>query len=241
MDFYSRGKREIDLARFQTFASAVFPDKNAQDIGTKMFQSLVKLFYDYDCSLAEVNPLVLDKTGNWFAADAKINFDDNAIFRHPDLPAMVDMQYEDRDELEAKAAGLSFVKLDGSVGCIVNGAGLAMATLDVTKLLGGDPANFLDVGGSSNPQKVLIALKIILGNKKVKSILINIFGGITRCDDIAIGILAARKQLTMTVPMVVRLTGTNEKEAKEILAKENIITYSSMREAVKKAVELSKA
>jgi len=193
-----------------------------------------------DCSLAEINPLAIDDRGNMVAADAKINFDDNALFRHEDIQKLQDVKFEDADEMEAKQAGLSFVKLDGNVGCVVNGAGLAMATLDVVKLLGGDPANFLDVGGSSSPQKVLTALKIILKNKKTKSILVNIFGGITRCDDIANGILEARKQLEMRIPMVVRLTGTNEELAKEILAKAKISTCSSMREAVEQVVALAR-
>ncbi|VAW14397.1 Succinyl-CoA ligase [ADP-forming] beta chain, partial [hydrothermal vent metagenome] len=168
------------------------------------------------------------------------NFDENALMRHPELEELRDMKYEDPDELEAKENNLSFVKLDGNVGCIVNGAGLAMGTMDVVKLCGGSPANFLDVGGSSNPQKVLTALKIILRNDKVKVILINIFGGITRCDDIANGIIEARKQMDLGVPLVVRLTGTNEEEAKEILSQNGLETYSTMREAVNKVVELSK-
>ena len=147
---------------------------------------------------------------------------------------------EDADELEAKENDLSFVKLDGNVGCIVNGAGLAMGTMDIIKLSGGRPANFLDVGGSSNPQKVLNAVKIILRNKNVKAILINIFGGITRCDDIAKGILEAMDQLDIPVPLVVRLTGTNEKEAKELLVKHKVNTFSTMREAVDQVVALAK-
>src|SRR3989338_4802923 len=160
----------------------------------RIIQGLVSVFFQCDCSLAEINPLILNENSKLIAADAKMNFDDNALFRHEDIAALRDLKHEDADELEAKKYGLSFVKLDGNVGCIVNGAGLAMATMDVIKLLGGNPANFLDVGGSSNPEKVLNALKIILKNKKVKSILINIFGGITRCDDIAKGILQAQKR-----------------------------------------------
>ena len=238
--FYLRQERTLDLKRWSSFIRTVFPDKNSQDIGTKIFQSLVNLFYQYDCSLTEINPLVVDSQGQWYATDAKINFDDNALFRHEDVQAMRDPKYEDADELEAKQYGLSFVKLDGNVGCIVNGAGLAMATVDIVKLFGGNPANFLDVGGSSSPEKVLTALKIILKNPKVKAILVNIFGGITRCDDIANGIIAAKQQLKMNVPLVVRLTGTNEEQAKAILAKNNISTYSSMREAIQKVVELTK-
>ncbi len=238
--YYFHGHNEIDLKRWPPFIKAVFPDPTLQEPATKIFQKLSNLFFEYDCSLAEINPLVIDHKGELYAADAKINFDDNALYRHTDIQFLRDMKYEDPDEVEAKQNDLSFVKMEGNVGCIVNGAGLAMATLDIIKLLGGEPANFLDVGGSSNPKKVLNALRIILQNKKVKSILINIFGGITRCDDIAMGILQARKELDIPVPLVVRLTGTNEKEAKKILAENNINTFSTMREAVQKVVELAK-
>ncbi len=238
--FYLQGSREIDQNRWPAFIGSIFEDQSARDAGTKVFQSLLKIFFENDCSLAEINPFVMDATGNFFAADGKVLLDDNALYRHEALQKLRDLKYEDKDELEAKKYDLSFVKLEGDIGCIVNGAGLAMATLDVIKLLGGDPANFLDVGGSSNPEKVLHALEIILGNPKVKAVLINIFGGITRCDDIANGIIAAQAKLNIKVPLVVRLTGTNEKEAKEILAKNNINTFSSMREAVVKVVALAK-
>lgn len=237
--FYLHGCKDIDQARWPEFIGAIFDNPSHREMGTVIFQNLVKVFFDYDCSLAEINPLVIDGQGRLLAADAKINFDDNALFRHPDIQEMRDPTYEDTDELEAKENSLSFVKLDGNVGCIVNGAGLAMGTMDIIKLSGGRPANFLDVGGSSNPQKVLNALKIILRNKNVKAVLINIFGGITRCDDIANGILQAKKQLDIPVPLVVRLTGTNEKEAKAILAENNINVYSTMREAVDRVVELA--
>jgi succinyl-CoA synthetase beta subunit len=238
--FYLRGQNVIDKTGWGEFISAVFPDQEAQKKGTEFFEKLVKVFFQHDCSLAEINPMVIDDKGQWYAADAKINLDDNALFRHESLISLRDMKYEDPDELEAKESGLSFVKLDGKVGCIVNGAGLAMATMDIVKLLGGEPANFLDVGGSSNPQKVVTALRIILRNKEVSAILINIFGGITRCDDIANGILEAKKQIEIPVPFVVRLTGTNEKEAKDILSKAGITTFSSMRDAVNEVVKLSK-
>ncbi|MFA5059372.1 MAG: ADP-forming succinate--CoA ligase subunit beta [Candidatus Omnitrophota bacterium] len=238
--FYLEGKKEIDQARWPSFIEKSFSDKPSQEKATAIIKALVALFYQNDCSLAEINPLVIDATGTWYAADGKMIFDDNALGRHPDFAQLRDRLYEDADEMEAKEHDLSFVKLDGNVGCIVNGAGLAMATTDIIKFFGGEPANFLDVGGSSNPQKVLNALKIILRNKSVKVILINIFGGITRCDDIAKGILEAKKQYTIPVPLVVRLTGTNEKEAKELLAKENINIHTSMREAVKEVVRLAK-
>ncbi len=238
--FYLDGKKEIDSQRWNPFIKAAFPETSQQNQISKVFQNLLTLFFQYDCSLAEINPFVIDEKGHPCALDAKINFDDNALFRHPEIQALADTKFEDPDETEAKQHGLSFVKMDGKVGCIVNGAGLAMATMDVIKLLGGEPANFLDVGGSSNPEKVLNAQKIILKNSNVKVILINIFGGITRCDDIANGIIAAQKELKIPVPLVVRLTGTNEKEAKAILAQNKINTYPSMREVVKKAVELAK-
>lgn len=238
--FYLQGNREIDMARWPVFVRSVFDDPAYKEKATDIFQKLIKVFYDNDCSIAEINPLVIEGKGELLAADAKINFDENALYRHEELNKLRDMRYENPDELEAKEKNLSFVKLDGNVGCIVNGAGLAMATMDIVKLLGGNPANFLDVGGSSNPEKVLSALKIILRSKEVKAILINIFGGITRCDDIATGIIAATKQMDLPVPLVVRLTGTNENIAKEMLAKENITTFSTMREAVNKVVALAK-
>ncbi len=238
--FYLERKTQVDMKCWAEFRKGIFKDEKMGKQVDPVLQAMVKLFFEKDCSLVEINPLVIDGQGKLIAADAKVNFDDNALFRHPDIQELRDMKYEDTDELEAKENGLSFVKLDGKVGCIVNGAGLAMATLDVIKLLGGEPANFLDVGGSSNPEKVLNALKIILRNKKTKSILINIFGGITRCDDIANGLIEARKQLKFDIPLVVRLTGTNEKEAKEILAKAGISTFPTMREGVQQAVKLAK-
>ena len=238
--FYLQGKKEIDSSRWSQFIGAIFKDLTAQNQGTKIFKALLKVFFKNDCALVEINPYVLDAKGNWLALDAKVNFDDNALFRHPEIMALRDLRAEDPDELEAKKHDLSFVKMEGNIGCIVNGAGLAMATMDIIKLSGGNPANFLDVGGSSNPEKVLNALKIILKNPGVKAILINIFGGITRCDDIANGILQAKGQMTISVPLVVRLTGTNEKEGVAILKQADINTYSAMREAVNRVVELAK-
>ncbi len=237
--YYMGGAREVEVGRFADFIRKVFADAPLQTAAAGVLRKLVELFFRHDCSLAEINPLVVDAAGNLIAADAKITFDDNALYRQPEIQKLLDAKYEDPDELEAKQKNLSFVKLDGDVGCIVNGAGLAMATLDVIKLLGGNPANFLDVGGSSNPEKVLNALKIILRNKNVKSVLINIFGGITRCDDIAKGILEAKRQMDIPVPLVVRLTGTNEKEAKEMLADAQLKMFSTMREAVMEAVKLA--
>lgn len=238
--YYLKGEKMLDSQRFAPFIESVFDTPELQAQGTTVFNGLLKAFFSNDCSLAEINPLVIDGSGTIFAADAKINLDDNALERHADLAALRDLDYEDPDELEANEKNLSFVKLDGNVGCIVNGAGLAMATMDIVKLSGGNPANFLDVGGSSNPEKVLNALKIILRNSDVRAILINIFGGITRCDDIAAGILEARKQMDLPVPLVIRLTGTNEKEAKDMLTREGLETFSTMREAVEKVVALAK-
>ena len=237
---YLQGTKEIDPPRLARFVASVFDEPAHRDTAVSIVQNLLKVFFEQDCSLAEINPLVVDARGKMVAADAKVNLDANALFRHEDNQKMCDLKYEDPDELEAKKCDLSFVKLEGNVGCIVNGAGLAMATMDIVKLCGGHPANFLDVGGSSNPTKVLNALKIILRNKDIKAVLINIFGGITRCDDIARGILEALQAMTITAPLVVRLTGTNEKEAKELLAKNKINTYSTMREAVMKVVELAR-
>jgi len=239
--FYMQGTKTLDEARWSPVAAQVFSDPSLQKSATAILQKLLKLFFDKDCSLAEINPFVINGEGHLMAADAKVIFDDNALERHLELLALRDLKYEDADELEAKDKGLSFVKLEGNVGCIVNGAGLAMGTMDTVNLLGGKPANFLDVGGSSNPAKVLNALKIILRNKDIKVILINIFGGITRCDDIANGILTALNQIRIPVPLVIRLTGTNEKEAKALLTSAGLTTYTSMRQAVTEAVRASKA
>jgi len=238
--FYMQGVKALDEARWAPVAAQVFGDTHLQKSATAILVKLLKLFFEKDCSLAEINPFVINGEGNLMAADAKVIIDDNALDRHPELVVLRDMKYEDADELEAKEKGLSFVKLEGNVGCIVNGAGLAMGTMDAVNLLGGRPANFLDVGGSSNPQKVLNALKIILRNKEIKVILINIFGGITRCDDIANGILTALKQIDIPVPLVIRLTGTNEKEAKILLTDAGLTTYTSMRQAVTEAVKVAK-
>ena len=238
--FYMQGSKVLDEARWAPVAVGLFSDLRLQKSATSILQKLLKLFFEKDCSLAEINPFVIDDKGRLIAADAKVIIDDNSLIRHEELNALRDMKYEDADEQEAKEKGLSFVKLEGNVGCIVNGAGLAMGTMDEVNLLGGKAANFLDVGGSSNPQKVLSALKIILRNKDIKVILINIFGGITRCDDIANGILTALKQIEIPVPLVIRLTGTNEKEAKALLTAAGLTTYASMRQAVTEAVRASK-
>jgi len=202
-----------------------------------IISKLYRVFMQCDASLAEINPLVGTKDGSLIALDAKIVLDDNALFRHYDLEALRDFDAEDPDEMTAKKADLSFVKLDGYIGCCVNGAGLAMATMDLVKHFGGEPANFLDIGGSSSPEKVIAAMKIITSDPKVKVILFNIFGGITRCDDVANGIVKAVEQLKPRVPIVVRLTGTNEEKAREILQGVGMQATSSMEEVVKMALE----
>ncbi len=203
-------------------------------------EKLYKLFIELDASLAEINPLVLDKSGNLIALDAKINFDDNGLYRHPDIEAMRDRFSEDENELLAREKDLSYVRLSGNIGCVVNGAGLAMATMDLVKHYGGEPANFLDIGGSSSPQKVMNALEILLKDENVRVIFFNIFGGITRCDDVANGILAAKEKLDIKQPIVARLTGTNEDKAMDILKEAGLIFASSMDEGAKKAIEVLK-
>jgi succinyl-CoA synthetase beta subunit len=212
-------------------------------------QKLYRIFVEQDCSLIEINPLVKLGDGSLLALDAKINFDDNADFRHKEWEEMRDLSAEEPTEVEAKAAGLTYIKLSGNVGCVVNGAGLAMATMDLIKRYGGEPANFLDVGGSSSPEKMVTAMRIILSDPNVKAILINIFGGITRCDDIATGLLQAvgtRSELSdnsvmslRKVPLVARLTGTNADKAKEILKGSVVTPADTMADAVKKAVALA--
>jgi succinyl-CoA synthetase beta subunit len=201
---------------------------------------LYDAFVGSDASLAEINPLVVTPDERVLAIDAKINIDDNALYRHEDIAAMRDPSSETDELRKARELGLSYVKLDGNVGCIVNGAGLAMTTMDVIKHYGGEPANFLDIGGSSNPQKVVTALEIITSDPNVKSILINIFGGITRCDDVAKGLVQALTETSIDLPIVARLTGTNEEEAREILAEHELVTAETMDEAVEKAVDLAR-
>ena len=203
-----------------------------------VIESLYNAFVAKDMSLLEINPLVVTKSGQVICLDAKINFDDNALYRHKDVQAMRDTDEEDPTELEASKYDLNFIKLDGSIGCMVNGAGLAMATMDIIKLFGEEPANFLDVGGGASKEKVTAALKIILSDPNVKGILVNIFGGIMRCDIIANGIVEAAKEISLSVPVVVRLEGTNVEQGKEILAKSglSIISASDLADAAQKIV-----
>jgi succinyl-CoA synthetase beta subunit len=221
-------------------AYAIYDTPKVIAQASDIIAKLVGVFWDNDCSLIEINPLVVTPDERVLAVDAKINFDDNAAYRHPDWEGLRDLDSEDASEMEAKASDLSFVKLDGNIGCVVNGAGLAMATMDLVKRYGGEPANFLDIGGSSNPQKVITAMSIIMRDKSVKSILFNIFGGITRCDDVAKGIVQAVNQLKPKVPIVVRLTGTNEEEARAILKEIKLPVDDSMDGVVRQAIALAK-
>jgi len=207
-----------------------------------MFEALYRLFNETDAALAEINPLIITGDGRLIALDAKLNFDPNALFRHPDIVALRDLDEEDPAEIEASKFDLSYISLDGDIGCLVNGAGLAMATMDVIKLYGGNPANFLDVGGGASAEKVTEAFKIMLRNPELKAILVNIFGGIMRCDVIAEGIIAASKAVSLKVPLVVRMKGTNEQQGRELLAQSGlpIISANNMAEAAQKVVEAAK-
>lgn len=220
-------------------AGKLFDDESTRDAVLDVMEKLFKLFCEKDASLTEINPLVLTGAGQVVALDGKVNFDDNALFRHPEIAELRDMDEENAAEIDAKTKGLSFVQLEGNIGCMVNGAGLAMATMDMIKLYGGQPANFLDVGGSSNPEKVVHAFNLILANPDVKAILINIFGGITRCDDIARGILESFNRIDINVPVVIRLCGTNEKEGLELLKDTNLETAQTLADGVQKAIRLA--
>ncbi|MGE4158592.1 MAG: ADP-forming succinate--CoA ligase subunit beta [Planctomycetota bacterium] len=217
-------------------ASHLFTDAAHIREASSIFKKLYTMSVEGDLSLVEINPFIINSKNTLEALDGKISLDDNAIDRHSDYPALQDKSMEDANEIKAKEANLAYVSLDGDIGCLVNGAGLAMATLDVVKKYGGQPANFLDIGGSSNPKKVVAALEIIMSNPKVKAILFNIFGGITRCDDVANGLIEALKQIKINIPIVIRLTGTNEQKAREILSKTSLITAATMEEAIKKVV-----
>ena len=220
-------------------ATRLYDDLKQQRAAAAILQQLYTAFFAAGCSLAEINPLITTPAGEVKAIDAKMNIDDNELFRRPALEALRDESSEAPSEVQAREAGLTFIKLDGAVGCCVNGAGLAMATMDLVKYYGGEPANFLDIGGSSNPEKVVNALKIITADPAVKVILFNIFGGITRCDDVANGIVTATQQLEIGVPIVIRLTGTNEELAVQILERAGFSAMTDMDEAVQKAVHLA--
>jgi succinyl-CoA synthetase beta subunit len=199
-------------------------------------KSLYQAYVSTDATLAEINPLVITADETLLAVDGKISIDDSALFRHPELAELRDSDAEDPSEQEARRHGLSYIHLDGEIGCLVNGAGLAMATMDIVKLYGGSPANFLDIGGGAQADTVAAALRIILSDGRVKAVLINIFGGITRCDEVALGILEAKRKLEVAVPFVVRLVGTNEAEGRQILADANLATAGSLAEAAQQAV-----
>ncbi len=207
------------------------------------FAAMYQCYYEKDCSLVEINPLVLTTDGDLLALDAKFNFDDNALFRHPDVVAMKDPLEENEQDLEAAKHDLAYIALEGNIGCMVNGAGLAMATMDIIKLHGGSPANFLDVGGGASKEKVMNAFKIILKDKNVKAILVNIFGGIMKCDIIAEGIIAAAKEVSLSVPLVVRLEGTNVDLGKKILAGSGlkILAADGLKDAALKVVQAAKS
>ena len=214
-------------------------NKKQKVIASKLIKSLYEIIIKKDASLIEINPLIITKTEELICLDAKMNFDDNAIFRRPEILELRDLNEEDPAEIEASKHDLAYIKLNGSIGCMVNGAGLAMATMDIIKLYGKEPANFLDVGGGATKEKVAAAFKLILSDKNVKGILINIFGGIMRCDVLAQGVIDAAKEINLSTPLVVRLAGTNYKEGKEILDKSNlkILSASDLNDAAKKIVE----
>ena len=230
-----------DLKQFQARKLAFALGLSGVQIkhAVKTFLSLWKLFKSYDCSLMEINPLVVTKSDEVIALDSKINFDDNALFRHKDVQGMRDLSEEEPSEVEADSFNLNYIKLDGNVGCMVNGAGLAMGTMDIIKLYGGEPANFLDVGGVANAETVAHGFKIILSDPNVKSILINIFGGIVRCDRVAQGVIDALTQVEVAIPVVIRLEGTNAIEARDLLkeAEHNFIVANSLADAAEKAVK----
>tara|TARA_S200000501_G_scaffold320139_1_gene314820 strand:+ start:562 stop:1725 length:1164 start_codon:yes stop_codon:yes gene_type:complete len=236
IDFRDEGpnKKEIEkiISIFQL-------NEKQKVIASKLIKSLYEITIKKDASLIEINPLIITKTEELICLDAKMNFDDNAIFRRPEILELRDLNEEDPAEIEASKHDLAYIKLNGSIGCMVNGAGLAMATMDIIKLYGKEPANFLDVGGGATKEKVAAAFKLILSDKNVKGILINIFGGIMRCDVLAQGVIDAAKEINLSTPLVVRLAGTNYKEGKEILDKSNlkILSASDLNDAAKKIVE----
>ena len=217
-------------------------DNDASKQAINLIKSIYKMFIDTDANLVEINPLILTKKNKIVCLDAKMTFDENALFKHPEIQKLRDFNEEEETEIEASKHDLAYIKLDGNIGCMVNGAGLAMATMDIIKLYGEEPANFLDVGGGASKEKVSAAFKIILSDKNVKGILINIFGGIMRCDVLAQGVVDAAKEIKIKVPLVVRLAGTNFKEGKEILDNSGleIISANDLSDAAKKIVEAIK-
>mgnify|MGYP006148239981 CR=1 FL=1 len=239
IEFKDEGPSEKEIEKIILIFK--FDDKQKK-IAANLIKSLYKIVLEKDASLIEINPLIITKENELICLDAKMNFDDNAIFRRPEILKLRDLNEEDPAEIEASKHELAYIKLNGSIGCMVNGAGLAMATMDIIKLYGKEPANFLDVGGGASKEKVAAAFKLILSDKNVKGILINIFGGIMRCDVLAQGVVDAAKQINLSVPLVVRLAGTNFKEGKEILEKSNlkILSALDLNDAAKKIVEAIK-
>jgi succinyl-CoA synthetase beta subunit len=233
----------LTQAQGKKIADAIGMPADSQAQFIDICQKLYKCYMDTDASLVEINPLNRDGKGNVIALDSKFNFDSNALFRHPEIVALRDLDEEDPAEVEASKFDLAYISLDGNIGCLVNGAGLAMATMDTIKLFGGEPANFLDVGGGATPEKVTEAFKIMLKNKNVQAILVNIFGGIMKCDTIATGVIAACKAVNLQVPLVVRMKGTNEVEGKKLLAESGlpIISADTMADAAQKVVAAVKA
>ena len=227
--------------QIQELVNGLGLDKTFHKEAIQFFKNLYRCYENLDCTILEVNPLVLTEDGKIIALDSKLNFDDNALYKHPEILAMRDPNEEDPTELEASKYNLNYIKLDGNVGCMVNGAGLAMATMDIIKLYGGEPANFLDVGGAANVDTIKNGFKIILSDKNVKAILINIFGGIVRCDRVANGVVQAIEEMKLDFPIVVRLEGTNAKEAKNILDESDvsITSANSMEDAASKVVNLA--
>jgi len=233
-------KDEIADRDFENIIKVFKLDSKQRNQAKKLINSIFNLLIQKDANLVEINPLIITKSANLCCLDAKINFDDNAMFRHPEILKLRDLNEEDPTEIEAHKHGLAYIKLNGSIGCMVNGAGLAMATMDIIKLYGKEPANFLDVGGGASKEKVTHAFKIILSDKNVKGILINIFGGILKCDVLAKGVVEAAKETKLNVPLVVRLAGTNFKEGKKILNESNlkILSATGLDDAAKKIVEV---
>ena len=232
----------VNQDEFADIARKIGIPESAQSQAVDIFESLYRAFCDNDMSLIEINPLIITGDGRVIALDAKVNFDDNGLFRHPELAALRDETEEDPDEIEAAKYDLSYISLDGNIGCMVNGAGLAMATMDAIKLYGGEPANFLDVGGGASTEQVTAAFKLMLHNENLSGILVNIFGGIMRCDVIAQGVVAAAREAQLSVPLVVRLEGTNVAEGRKILSDSGIaiITADTMADAAQKAVEAAR-
>ena len=236
IDFKKDGPSENEI---ENIISIFNFDGDQKKVASNLVKSLYKIILEKDASLIEINPLIIDEQKKLICLDAKMNFDDNATFRRPEILKLRDLNEEEPAEIEASKHDLAYIKLNGSIGCMVNGAGLAMATMDIIKLYGEEPANFLDVGGGATKEKVTAAFKLILADKNVKGILINIFGGIMRCDVLAQGVIEAASQVNLKVPLVVRLAGTNFKEGKEILEKSNlkILSASDLNDAAKKIVE----